>query len=129
MYQKFYETQMSFKQKVSTFLAEIETLVKQTKDMGKNVSEVAVILKILNSLPSTFAVLITSWDLVYPAKQSLSDPTERLLKEEQRMIVLELNEDNLALQIQSLKIKPSQKGKKSNILELKQKTKCSLLIS
>lgn len=120
---------MSFKQKVSTFLAEIETLVKQLKDMGKNVSEVAVILKVLNSLPSTFAVLITSWDLVYPAKQSLSDPTERLLKEEQRMIVLELNEDNLALQIQSLKIKPSQKGKKSNILELKQKTKCSLLIS
>lgn len=55
--------------------------------VGAEVSEVANISKILNSLPSAFARPITALDSLDPAKRTLSDLIARLLKKEQRMIV------------------------------------------
>lgn len=57
-------------QRVTSFISEVESVVKQVKDMGEGISNVAVILKIINSLPSKF---VTAWNTVDLAKRNLED--------------------------------------------------------
>ena len=45
--------------------------------------------KILGSLPSKYSALVTAWDSVGPENQTLQNLTDRLIKEESRMTLLE----------------------------------------
>nr|XP_023017724.1 uncharacterized protein LOC111506754 [Leptinotarsa decemlineata] len=78
--------------------------------MGEDISDVAVISKIINSFPPKFAMLVTAWDSVDSSKQTLSDIIARLLREEHKLSVSDNKDDSLALQIQSMKIRHNPKN-------------------
>lgn len=54
----------------------------QLKDVGENISDVAVMAKILGSLPSQYNALQMAWDSVAENNQTLGNLLERLIKKE-----------------------------------------------
>lgn len=57
----------------------------QLKDLGEIVSDVAIMAKILESLPRQYNALQTAWDSVPVESQSLENLLERLIKKEKRL--------------------------------------------
>ncbi|XP_011637275.1 uncharacterized protein LOC105427306 [Pogonomyrmex barbatus] len=84
--QKFHEYCMTTNDSVSQHVAKIENMARQFKDFGGQVSDVAIMAKVLGSLPTKYNALITAWDSVDPAQQTLNSLLEHLLKEEARLI-------------------------------------------
>ncbi|KAG7189394.1 hypothetical protein KM043_018521 [Ampulex compressa] len=57
----------------------------QLKDAGQDMHEIAVMAKILGSLPPKYSTLITAWDSVPLTDQKIGVLLERLIKEENRL--------------------------------------------
>ncbi|UYV68055.1 hypothetical protein LAZ67_5002921 [Cordylochernes scorpioides] len=57
-------------------------LAQQMKDLGEPISDVALITKIICSLPDKYKNFITAWDSVSSEEKTLENLTARLLKEE-----------------------------------------------
>lgn len=77
--QKFHEYQMDPTSTISQHIARVENMVRQLLDIGENISDIAIMAKILGSLSSKFHTFITAWESVNPAHQTLSHLRERLL--------------------------------------------------
>lgn len=60
-------------------------MARQLRDVGEAMSDVAIMAKILGSLPSKYSALITAWDSVNPEMQTIQALQERLIKEETRL--------------------------------------------
>lgn len=66
-------------------VAKIQNMASQLKDLGETVSDVAIMAKILASLPAKYGSLVTAWDSVETAHQTIANLQLRLLKEEGRL--------------------------------------------
>lgn len=60
-------------------------MATQIKDVREDISDIAIMAKVLRSLPSRYNALQTAWDSVPEENQSLDNLLERLLKEEERL--------------------------------------------
>lgn len=76
-------------------IANIESMARQLKDLGENVSDITIMAKILDSLPSKFNAFVTAWDNVDANNQTLQILTQRLIKEEGRMTVMDESSSGL----------------------------------
>lgn len=64
------------------FIAAIEQMATQLRDLQAPVSEVQVMAKIIMSLPQNYRHFISAWDSVPAAEKTITLLTSRLLKEE-----------------------------------------------
>ncbi|XP_033222910.1 uncharacterized protein LOC117176743 [Belonocnema kinseyi] len=83
--QNFHEYRMDQNASISQHVAKVENMARQLKDLGEAVSNVAVMAKILGSLPSKYSSLLTAWHSVASDQQTLDNLYQRLLKEECRL--------------------------------------------
>ncbi|XP_071575811.1 uncharacterized protein [Temnothorax nylanderi] len=83
--QRFHEYRMSPTDTAVQHVAKIQNMARQLLDLGENVSDLTIMAKILASLTSKFSTLQTAWDSVDPARQTLENLQERLIKEESRL--------------------------------------------
>ena len=86
MTQRFREYKMESNDTISQHISKVQNMAAQLNDVGEAVSDVAIMAKILASLPSRFNALKTAWDSVEPERQTLENLQERLLKEETRSL-------------------------------------------
>ena len=80
---EFYDYQMNPKDDVATHITKVESLARRLKDLGEEPKEMAVITKILCSLPPSYRTLLSAWDSTPAAEQTLANLTARLLKEQE----------------------------------------------
>jgi hypothetical protein len=80
--QRFYSYRMGSTDSVIQHVSTVQNMARQLKDLGEKVSDAALIAKILSSLTAKFSVLKTAWDSVDPARQTVSNLLERLIREE-----------------------------------------------
>lgn len=83
--QRFHEYRMSACDSVVSHIAKVENLALQLRDVGETVSDVAIMAKIIASLPSKYNAFKTAWDSVPADQQSVEVLTERLVKEESQL--------------------------------------------
>lgn len=83
--QKFHEYRMDSCDSVIQHITKVQNMARHLKDVGESISDVAIMAKILGSLPQKYGALVTAWDSVDPGKQTISNLQERLLKEERRL--------------------------------------------
>jgi len=83
--QKFHQYKMDVSDSVVQHFAKVQNMARQLEDVGEKISDVAVMAKILASLPSKYNSLITAWDSVEVENQTLNNLQLRLLKEESRL--------------------------------------------
>lgn len=69
--------------------SKIENIARQLRDLGENVSDITIMAKIIGSLPLKFSAFVTAWDSVNANNQTLHMLTQRLIKEEGRMTVMD----------------------------------------
>ncbi|UYV79406.1 hypothetical protein LAZ67_17002496, partial [Cordylochernes scorpioides] len=80
--QRFFEYKMNPNDNIASHISKVEIQAQQLKDLGEPVSDVALITKIICSLPDKYKNFITAWDSVSSKEKTLENLTERLLKEE-----------------------------------------------
>lgn len=83
--QKFHAYRMSEGDTAVQHVARITNMACQLKDVGEEVSEATIMAKILASLTSRVSTLQIAWDSVDPARQTLDNLQERLIREDQRL--------------------------------------------
>lgn len=83
--QRFHEYRMNPTDTAVQHVAKIQNMASQFSDLGENVSNLTVMAKILASLTSKFSTLQTAWDSVDPARQTLENLQEHLIKEKSRL--------------------------------------------
>ncbi|XP_071648490.1 uncharacterized protein [Temnothorax longispinosus] len=83
--QRFHEYRMSPTDTAIQHVAKIQNMARQLLDLGENVSDLTIMAKILASLTSKFSTLQRAWDSVDPARKTLENLQERLIKEESRL--------------------------------------------
>jgi len=82
---RFHEYRMKSGDSVSQHIAKVENMARQLKDVGEAVSDVTIMAKILESLPSKYNAFVTAWDSVEEANQTIFNLTQRLIKEESQL--------------------------------------------
>ncbi|KAG7312869.1 hypothetical protein JYU34_001252 [Plutella xylostella] len=82
LHERFYQYRMSSSESVAEHISKVENLAQQLKDSGENVSELAIITKILGTLPAKYRSLRQAWMSLDVKQQTLSNLTARLLDEE-----------------------------------------------
>jgi hypothetical protein len=70
--QKFHEYKMQETDSVIKHISKVQNMAARLNDIGENVSDVAVIAKILAGLPSKYNALKTAWDSVDADKQTIA---------------------------------------------------------
>ncbi|UYV67002.1 hypothetical protein LAZ67_4003628, partial [Cordylochernes scorpioides] len=80
--QRFFEYKMNPNDNIASHISKVETQAQQMKDLGEPISDVALITKIICSLPDKHKNFITAWDSVSSGEKTLENLTARLLKEE-----------------------------------------------
>lgn len=108
--QKFHEYRMASSDLVVQHIAKICNMAAQIEDVGERMSEFTVIAKILGSLLPKYSTLQTAWDSVEPARQTLSNLEERLIREEARLSAD--NAENAASAFAASKNDKKNRGKK-----------------
>ncbi|UYV67549.1 hypothetical protein LAZ67_5001172 [Cordylochernes scorpioides] len=68
--QRFFEYKMNPNDNIATHISKVETLAQQMKDLGEPISDVALITKIICSLPDKYKNFITAWDSVSSEENS-----------------------------------------------------------
>jgi len=87
---RFHEYRMSETDTAIQHVARVMNMASQLKDIGEDVSDVTVMAKILASLTTRFSTLQVAWNSVDPARQTLHNLQERLIREDAR---LKIDED------------------------------------
>lgn len=79
---RFFEYKYQPGQSVMAFIASIEQMAAQLRDLESPVTDVQVMAKIIMSLPPSFRTFISAWDSVPTADKTITHLTSRLIKEE-----------------------------------------------
>ncbi|CAG9135946.1 unnamed protein product [Plutella xylostella] len=82
IHERFYQYKMSVSDSVAEHISKVENLAQQLKDSGESVSDLAIITKILGTLPTKYRSLRQAWMSLDPKQQTLINLTARLLDEE-----------------------------------------------
>lgn len=64
------------------FIASVEQMAAQLKDLDSPVSDLQIMAKIIMSLPPSFRHFHSAWDSVASAEKTITNLTSRLIKEE-----------------------------------------------
>jgi len=121
--QKYHEYRMKSGDSVIQHVTNIQKLASQLKDVGRDVTELDVMAKILGSLPPKYSTLATAWDSVPVAEQKVGILLERLIKEESRMT----EEDNATSALAALNLKEKKKSDVGALKDNKYKKKNNYL--
>jgi len=123
VHERFHQYKMSLNDSISQHIAKVENLAQQIKETGENLSDIAIITKILGSLPPKYRFLRQAWLSMDEIKQTIPNLTARLLDEEANLTVSEDSETALSVSKSSscgstAKLhKPKYtKGKRSNVI-------------
>ncbi|CAH2100811.1 unnamed protein product [Euphydryas editha] len=82
IHERFYQYKMSTCDSVAQHIAKVENLAQQLKESGESISDTAIIMKILGTLPHKYRSLRQAWMSLDPKTQNLNNLTARLLDEE-----------------------------------------------
>lgn len=80
-HERFSQYKMDSSDSIARHIAKVENLAQQLKDTGETVSDIAIITKILGSLPSKFRSFRQAWLSLDEAKQTIQNLTSRLIDE------------------------------------------------
>ena len=81
-HERFSGYRMDSKDSIAQHIAKIENLAQQLKDTGETVSDIAIITKILGSLPPKFRSFRQAWLSQDETKQTIRNLMSRLIDEE-----------------------------------------------
>lgn len=81
-HERFYQYKMSPTDTMAQHIAKVENLAKQLKEGGEDISDAAVMTKILCNLPAKYRSLRQAWLSLDPKLQTIQNLTARLLDEE-----------------------------------------------
>jgi hypothetical protein len=82
IHERFYEYKMTPNDTIAQHVSKVESLGKQLKEIGEDISDTALITKILSSLPSKYRMVRQAWMSLETSKQTITNLTARLLDEE-----------------------------------------------
>lgn len=97
LHERFYQYKMSPGDSMAQHIAKIESMAKQLKENGEDISDTAIITKILSTLPPKYRSLRQAWMSLDSSKQTVINLTARLLDEEASFGVEEENETALVV--------------------------------
>lgn len=80
--QKFFEYKMETSDSIANHVAKIETMASELEDLGNGQTAMAIVTKVLHSLPKSYRHVIAAWDAVAEDKRTMEELVPRLLKEE-----------------------------------------------
>lgn len=109
VHERFHQYKMNSNDSISQHVAKVENLARQIKESGDDCSEMAIMTKILGTLPPKFRNVRQAWLSLDETKQTIINLTARLLDEEACLSVYEEAETALAVSKPSAKsgTKPS----------------------
>ena len=93
--QTFYEARMQTNESGVQYIARLQNMASNLRDLDEEISEKKLIAKVLGGLPSKFKMLKTAWDSVDSSQQTIDMLQERLIKEEKRLC--DDDEESIAL--------------------------------
>ncbi|XP_049792584.1 uncharacterized protein LOC126199700 [Schistocerca nitens] len=76
---------MNANDSVVVHVAKIQNLALQLRNLAEKVSDVAVMAKVIASLPSKYNAFKTAWDSVPASQQNVETLMEHLIKEESQL--------------------------------------------
>lgn len=82
IHERFYQYKMPPNDTIAQHISNVENLAKQLRESGENISDMAIITKILGTLPPKYKYLRQAWLSMDPKQQTISNLTARLLDEE-----------------------------------------------
>ena len=132
--QDFYEFRVKYGEPVATQIEKFETICKKLYDVKETVSEVAVMSKLLSSLPSRFSTFTMAWECTAKEERNKEVLIAKIIREDKRLTTAEEEVSSLALQVKSLQVKSGSKSraewsaqqvkkKKANAKKLEQRKK------
>lgn len=126
-WQQFYEFKIKEGECIVTQIEVFEAICKKLESANEKLSEASIMSKILNSLPSRFSTFTMAWECTSKDERKKENLIARILKEEKRLTGSDSVEDSqMALQINAIKIDPDKKKMKGKKIEdLKKRTKCN----
>lgn len=108
--QKFHAYSMSSCDGVAQHISKVDNMARQLRDLGEQISDTALMAKILGSLPSKYNALVTTWDSMPLASQTVENLRQRLIKEENRLT----NDDEKAAALSAVTRKSESSAKNSS---------------
>lgn len=95
VHDRFHQYQMNPSDTVAQHIAKIENLAQQIKNVGESITDIAIMTKILSSLPQKFRNVRQAWLSLAEEKQTINNLTARLLDEEANLTEVEKNDSAL----------------------------------
>lgn len=86
IHEKFYQYAYSSSDTMAQHVSKVEGLAKDLRECGEELSETAVITKILSTLPPLYGSLRQAWLSLDVDKQTIQNLTSRLIDEEARLM-------------------------------------------
>lgn len=86
---EFHNYRMDPGDSIITHMAKVENLAQRIKDTGEKISDVMIMTKILNTLPSKFKTVRQAWLSVEDTKRTLENLRARLIDEESNLNLTE----------------------------------------
>ena len=79
---RFHQVKMNSNESIAQHVAKVEILARQVKESSESLSDIAIITKILSTLPTKYRNFRPAWLSLAEDKQTLPSITARLLDEE-----------------------------------------------
>lgn len=109
LHEQFHQYRMSANDSVVQHISKVENLARQINEAGDQISNMAVITKILSTLPIKFRNFRQAWLSLEEGKQTIQNLTARLVDEELSLTSMETSDNALV----ATSSKPSQQKKNS----------------
>lgn len=81
---KFHQYKMDPDHSIVAHINRMRMMAEELKSVGINVSELELLVRIIQTLPPSYRYFISAWESVQPAQQTLANLTARLITEELR---------------------------------------------
>ena len=88
---------MEFGESALQFITKIKNQARTLEDVDEKMSDLSIMAKILDGLPSKFDAFVAAWSNIDPTEQKLHVFCERLIKEERRISTKETEVSALAV--------------------------------
>lgn len=96
VHERFSQYKMNSNDSIAQHIAKVENLAQQLRDTGEGLSDIAIMTKILGSLPPKFRSFRQAWLSLDETKQTIQNLTSRLLDEDTSLSTPDSSEVALA---------------------------------
>lgn len=96
VHERFHQYKMEANDSIAQHIAKVESLAKHVKEAGDQISEAAIMMKIISTLPPKYRNFRQAWLSLDDAKQNIPNLTSRLLDEEKNLTSYEETEVAMA---------------------------------